>query len=102
MMQRYDHKDFGILSSSLISVLISPVLFLPIVIAALCRRRFYPFVLLALLLGIFSYQIVPDKSVDLSRWYQMFDYIKQFGLDAAKEFLDSKPDKLAYIYIYIL
>ncbi|MEI8611104.1 EpsG family protein [Enterovibrio sp. Hal110] len=94
-------NDLGLISVHMFLIIIYPLLSLVYALFLfITRRHVYAGYLLALSLAIFSTIYIPNSSADLSRWFLIYEDIANGGYSALVSWLKTRPDSLAYIFIY--
>src|SRR5690606_9712632 len=86
---------------SLMLFLISPIVSLPFILEEIYLRRKGASFCLAMCMGVLTYLLVPDWSLDLARYYQHFDHISELDFREFLEYLSLRSDYIFYFLFFI-
>lgn len=81
--------------------LISPLFSLPFIFWGIYKNERFSLFLAALFFGIVTYMIKPYSSLDISRYYEAYDFISKNNLKDFISFLKTENDYLFYCIYYI-
>ncbi|WP_352421135.1 EpsG family protein [Proteiniphilum sp.] len=81
--------------------IISPFLSLPFIFIDIYNRKKGALLCLALFMGILTYLLLPDWSLDLARYYQSYELIKEYSFEEFKNYLSLRSDYVYYFLFFI-
>lgn len=85
--------------------IISPILSMPVVLVGLFlekkHKRYYCF-LLSVMIGIICYYIVPNRGMDISRYYEYLDEIRYLPITEALKGISSQSEIITNLFFYVI
>lgn len=85
--------------------IISPILSMPVVLLGLFlekkHKRYYCF-LLSVMIGIICYYIVPNRGMDISRYYEYLDEIRYLPITEALKGISSQTEIITNLFFYVI
>lgn len=85
-----------------LSLLVSPLLTIPGIVAGLFVRNKVAIIFLSIVFGLIGFQIIPSETSDLARHSMLYEDMKTMDYQGFLEVLEIKPDFLFYLFMYIM
>src|SRR5690554_3326754 len=83
---------------SFIIFFISPFLALPFIIADIYKRKRGALFCFAMFMGILTYLLLPDWSLDLARYYEGYERMSNYDF---QDFLDLMQNRTDYVFYFL-